>query len=393
MAGNVILRRNLRLKNPRMRGEDVKSIQKMLQKMGYSLGTHGPDGIYGPASKQAVISFQARNDLSQDGVVGPQTVAAIRREYSDSPPPTAPEEPPPPPPEPRAFPATDSEMYEITPSMEEKNKVISKLFDFYQKESSGRLWNFSLDSAAFLSFYPIVKSFISEFESSRVAAVSAMSDLGLLDQDANRSSDPISPRIYFSRQTGKLDKVICFPDPGIRIPRARYSNGIQTSSSQESISRAEYRRDFGCIKLTESDFREQNNRVFVNYLKNYDEIYNIALKFKNAIESDGSCTEVALNNLLSKYSVNNPTLRKVFDISKRDRWFATLPEVNATQFIMRYVPADLAAASLQSKLREKSPNEIVNGYISKINSLEGMSSKEVRKLYNDIDSLLKAGSK
>ena len=100
-----------------------------------------------------------------------------------------------------------------------------------------------------------------------------------------------------------------------------------------------------------------------------------------------------MNNLLSKYSVNNPTLRKVFDISKRDRWFATLPEVNATQFIMRYVPADLAAASLQSKLREKSPNEIVNGYISKINSLEGMSSKEVRKLYNDIDSLLKAGSK
>ena len=379
-----------------MRGADVKSVQEMLQEMDFSLGAHGADSVYGPASKAAVSKFQVENDLGVDGVVGPNTIAAIRREYSEKNKTTeSPSQSTRPPQPPRPMFVATFTSYEITPLMEEKNKVISELFDFYQKETNGTFWDFSLDSNAFSTFYPIVKNFVMEFEKERSDTTQQLSQLGIKGNKEDVLQ--ILPRLYVDPRTGKLDKVICFPNPNITLPKAprtRYQNGraVQTAATDRHkallLSR-KYHRDYGCRKLEEGDFKNQNNKVFTSYLKNYDEIYDIALRFKNSTESDGSCTEVGLNNLLSKYSVNNPSLRKVFEISKRKRWFATLPEVDAVQFLMAYVPGDLSAAALKAKLREKTPNEIINGYIAKINSLEGMSEKETRKLYNDLDSLLR----
>jgi peptidoglycan hydrolase-like protein with peptidoglycan-binding domain len=37
------------------------------------------DGIYGPVTKNWVQEFQFRNKLTVDGVIGPQTLAALRR--------------------------------------------------------------------------------------------------------------------------------------------------------------------------------------------------------------------------------------------------------------------------------------------------------------------------
>jgi peptidoglycan hydrolase-like protein with peptidoglycan-binding domain len=51
-------------------GEDVYSVQLMLQARGYSLSI---DGIDGPQTTGAVVSFQNANGLQADGVVGPQT--------------------------------------------------------------------------------------------------------------------------------------------------------------------------------------------------------------------------------------------------------------------------------------------------------------------------------
>lgn len=50
-------------------GEDVERLQEAL---GITV-----DGDFGPATKQAVLSFQKRNGLKEDGIAGPQTLEAI----------------------------------------------------------------------------------------------------------------------------------------------------------------------------------------------------------------------------------------------------------------------------------------------------------------------------
>ncbi|MFD7982863.1 peptidoglycan-binding protein [Kitasatospora indigofera] len=55
---------------------DTRLLQRNLAGLGY-LAAGGVDGVYGPATKNAVLSFQSDNDLSVDGIAGPQTNAAL----------------------------------------------------------------------------------------------------------------------------------------------------------------------------------------------------------------------------------------------------------------------------------------------------------------------------
>ncbi|MBQ7374148.1 MAG: spore cortex-lytic enzyme [Clostridia bacterium] len=57
------------------RGETVKKIQQRLKNWGYYKGS--VDGIYGAQTKKAVISFQKKNGLVADGIVGNKTLKAI----------------------------------------------------------------------------------------------------------------------------------------------------------------------------------------------------------------------------------------------------------------------------------------------------------------------------
>src|SRR3990167_2677104 len=50
-----------------MNGQFVIQIQTYLNKLGYNLVV---DGKYGPKTQKAVMSFQAENDLTQDGIFG-----------------------------------------------------------------------------------------------------------------------------------------------------------------------------------------------------------------------------------------------------------------------------------------------------------------------------------
>lgn len=59
-------------------GEDVRSVQSMLDKLGYYGGSL--DGIYGEGTVAAVKAFQARNGLTADGKVGSKTADVL---YSD----------------------------------------------------------------------------------------------------------------------------------------------------------------------------------------------------------------------------------------------------------------------------------------------------------------------
>jgi peptidoglycan hydrolase-like protein with peptidoglycan-binding domain len=56
-------------------GEWVTYLQQLLEQAGFSPGT--VDGIFGPATQQAVESFQTANGLQVDGIVGPATWTAL----------------------------------------------------------------------------------------------------------------------------------------------------------------------------------------------------------------------------------------------------------------------------------------------------------------------------
>lgn len=56
-------------------GETVTRIQTNLKKWGYY---NGPvDGVFGTKTSRAVRSFQRKNGLTEDGIVGPRTLAAL----------------------------------------------------------------------------------------------------------------------------------------------------------------------------------------------------------------------------------------------------------------------------------------------------------------------------
>lgn len=56
-------------------GDEVKTLQTKLKRWGYYTGA--VDGVFGQATKTAVVSFQKRNGLTADGVVGDATKKAL----------------------------------------------------------------------------------------------------------------------------------------------------------------------------------------------------------------------------------------------------------------------------------------------------------------------------
>lgn len=56
-------------------GDEVKTLQTKLKRWGYYAGSI--DGIFGAATKRAVIAFQKKNGLTADGIVGAATLKAL----------------------------------------------------------------------------------------------------------------------------------------------------------------------------------------------------------------------------------------------------------------------------------------------------------------------------
>ncbi|MGB3201815.1 MAG: peptidoglycan-binding protein [Nodosilinea sp.] len=69
--------RLLTLTDPLTSGEDVRQVQQALVRWGAQII---PDGVFGPATKQAVEQFQRLQGLVADGIVGPQTLAFLQRQ-------------------------------------------------------------------------------------------------------------------------------------------------------------------------------------------------------------------------------------------------------------------------------------------------------------------------
>lgn len=68
-------RRIIRLARPYMEGTDIRRVQERLAALGYEVGTI--DGVYGPTTEAAVLSFQSMKGLIYDGEVGSETAGAL----------------------------------------------------------------------------------------------------------------------------------------------------------------------------------------------------------------------------------------------------------------------------------------------------------------------------
>lgn len=63
-----------------VRSNDVTQLQTELNYLGFAVGA--ADGIYGERTKAGVMAFQSAYQLKADGIVGPQTVAALTSAYT-----------------------------------------------------------------------------------------------------------------------------------------------------------------------------------------------------------------------------------------------------------------------------------------------------------------------
>ncbi|WP_052050932.1 peptidoglycan-binding protein [Leptolyngbya sp. KIOST-1] len=79
--------RLLTLTDPFTSGEDVRQVQQALVRWGATITA---DGLFGPATRQAVEQFQRSQGLVTDGIVGPQTWALLQRQPTPPPPPVTP---------------------------------------------------------------------------------------------------------------------------------------------------------------------------------------------------------------------------------------------------------------------------------------------------------------
>lgn len=76
-AGYQLGDRQLYLRSPMMRGDDIVDLQRSLS----ALGFHGRrvDGIFGPDTATALAEFQRNCGLPTDGIFGPESLAALQR--------------------------------------------------------------------------------------------------------------------------------------------------------------------------------------------------------------------------------------------------------------------------------------------------------------------------
>lgn len=58
-------------------GNSVKALQLLLIGNGFSVGKAGVDGDFGTATENALMAYQAKKDLTKDGIAGPATWTAL----------------------------------------------------------------------------------------------------------------------------------------------------------------------------------------------------------------------------------------------------------------------------------------------------------------------------
>ena len=62
-----------------MEGPDIKELQTDLISLGFSCGSYGADGEFGDCTELAVVAFQRAHGCDVDGIVGSETLSALKK--------------------------------------------------------------------------------------------------------------------------------------------------------------------------------------------------------------------------------------------------------------------------------------------------------------------------
>ncbi|WP_224241963.1 C40 family peptidase [Hyalangium gracile] len=88
ISSSRVTTQSARSSNPTLRegsrGPAVRDLQNLLKSKGFNPG--GVDGVFGPKTKAAVLSFQRAQGISVDGIVGPQTWGKLKGAGGSKPP-------------------------------------------------------------------------------------------------------------------------------------------------------------------------------------------------------------------------------------------------------------------------------------------------------------------
>ncbi|MBW3657119.1 MAG: peptidoglycan-binding protein [Actinobacteria bacterium] len=76
-AGYELGDRMLYLTRPMLRGDDVRDLQRRLNRLGFDTG-HA-DGVFGASTFEALREFQVNMGVQVDGIAGPSTIDALKR--------------------------------------------------------------------------------------------------------------------------------------------------------------------------------------------------------------------------------------------------------------------------------------------------------------------------
>ncbi|MBW3618690.1 MAG: N-acetylmuramoyl-L-alanine amidase [Actinobacteria bacterium] len=76
-AGYELGDRMLYLTRPMLRGDDVRDLQRRLNRLGFDTG-HA-DGVFGTSTFEALREFQLNMGIQVDGIAGPSTIDALKR--------------------------------------------------------------------------------------------------------------------------------------------------------------------------------------------------------------------------------------------------------------------------------------------------------------------------
>jgi peptidoglycan hydrolase-like protein with peptidoglycan-binding domain len=265
----------------------MAALQQQLSSLGFNPGK--VDGIYGPNTRAAIIAFQRASGLTPDGIVGPQTLAALQGRMAPAPAPNGGGGTPPAPTSPPAGNTnTENTPAPTGPPTTEIDPMQQQIYDLLQQIQNSMNTPFTYDPATDPAYQAALAQTNKNVEQGQNNAAEWLNERGILTSSI--TGDEMAN--VFNQGQEQLNALI----PGFQdAAYNRYQGGINNMMNLLGLTQSQYSLD------QEKQFKEAE---LTGYYKNgktlaYQEIeWNRDYKEKAMnIEYESMQVDKALNML------------------------------------------------------------------------------------------------